>query len=129
SSHLIDEISQLLEHVLLLDAGQLVLDAPAEDLRGLMVTLTGNAEPVERIAAARAVLRRETLGSLASVTVYGALDGSERQRAAELGVEVHAAPLQQLVVHAAQIREAQGTSAPAAWTGTQSASQTFGANR
>src|SRR5699024_6706340 len=85
SSHLIDEISQLLEHVLLLDAGQLVLDAPAEDLRGLMVTLTGNAEPVERIAAARAVLRRETLGSLASVTVYGALDGSERQRAAELG--------------------------------------------
>jgi len=34
STHLIDEVADLLEHVVMLDRGRVVLDAPADDVRG-----------------------------------------------------------------------------------------------
>lgn len=111
SSHLVDEISGLLEHVLLLDAGQVVLDAPSDDLRGTVTTLLGSAEHVEQLVGMRTVLRRESLGSLTSATVYGRLGEAGYQLAAGLGVEVQPAPLQQLVVHAAAIRRARSGTA------------------
>jgi ABC-2 type transport system ATP-binding protein len=112
SSHLVDEIAKLLDHVLLLDHGQVVVDAPAEELRGHAVTLTGRADAVERLAAPFTVLRRESLGSLATLTVYGELDADLRSRAAQSSVEVTPASLQQLVVNAAALRAATFPPAP-----------------
>jgi ABC-2 type transport system ATP-binding protein len=106
SSHLVDEIAKLLDHVLLLDHGRLVVDSPAEELRGHAVTLTGRADAVERLAEPFTVLRRESLGLLAAVTVYGELDADLRSRAAQSSVEVTPASLQQLVVNAAALRAA-----------------------
>lgn len=100
SSHLVDEIAKLLDHVLLLDRGRLVLDAPADDLRGRTVTLTGRAEEVDELARPFRVLRREALGSLATATVYGDLDPGLGRRAAQVSVELTPASLQQLVVNA-----------------------------
>ena len=37
STHLIDEVSNLLEHVLVIDNGKLIIDEDAEDLRGKSV--------------------------------------------------------------------------------------------
>jgi ABC-2 type transport system ATP-binding protein len=106
SSHLVDEIAKLLDHVLLLDHGQLVVDSPAEELRGHAVTLTGRAVAVEQLAEPFTVLRRESMGSLAALTVYGELDADLRSRAAQASVEVTPASLQQLVVNAAALRAA-----------------------
>ena len=53
STHLIDEVGDLIEHVLLLDRGRLVLDEDAEELRGQVVTATGPAEAVDGFAAGR----------------------------------------------------------------------------
>ena len=38
STHLIDEMADLLEHVVILDRGRVVVDAPADDVRGTAVT-------------------------------------------------------------------------------------------
>ena len=41
STHLIDEVSNLLEHVLVIDNGTIIIDEDAEDLRGSATTVVG----------------------------------------------------------------------------------------
>ncbi|MFJ4027683.1 ABC transporter ATP-binding protein [Paenarthrobacter sp. NPDC089989] len=98
SSHLIDEVANLLEHVVVIDRGRIIMDADAEDIRGSAVTVSGSADKVDSFLAGRRILHRETLGSLASVTVDEALDARERAAAQELGLELAPVSLQQLVV-------------------------------
>lgn len=98
STHLIDEVADLLEHVMLLDRGQLVMHAPADEVRGSAATVNGPAAEVERFVTGRRVLQRQTIGSRASVTVAGTLSDSDRARARELRVSVQPLSLQQLMV-------------------------------
>ena len=98
SSHLIDEVANLLEHVVVIDRGRIIMDADAEEIRGSAVTVSGSAETVDSVLSGRKVLHRETLGSLASVTVDEVLDHRERTEARELGLELSPVSLQQLVV-------------------------------
>mgnify|MGYP000194452936 FL=1 len=98
SSHLIDEVANLLEHVLLIDHGRIILDDDAENIRGSAATVTGEETKVAEFTAGRKVLHRERLGSLASVTVEARLGSADRARAADLGLELSPVSLQQLVV-------------------------------
>ena len=98
SSHLIDEVANLLEHVVLIDRGRIVMDDDAEAIRGTAFTVSGSAAAVRSFAAGREVLHRESLGSLASWTIDGRLSDAERIQAAELAVELAPVSLQQLVV-------------------------------
>jgi ABC-2 type transport system ATP-binding protein len=104
STHLIDEVSRLLEHILLIDQGRLILDEEAEALRGRAFAVVGPAATVDTFMASKDVLVREPLGGLVSATVMGTAD--DRKRAQALGLEVVPVSLQQLIVHL--------TSAPAA---------------
>ncbi|WP_029430158.1 ABC transporter ATP-binding protein [Blastococcus sp. URHD0036] len=95
STHLIEEISDLLEHVVLVDRGRVVVDADAETLRSSAVTVSGPSDQVDAATRNYEVLHRQTLAghSRALVrTVPGVdvlMDG---------GVTVEPVPLQQLVV-------------------------------
>lgn len=95
STHLIDEVSDLIEHVLLIERGRLVLDESAESLRGQVVTLTGPAPAVDALTANVDELHRDRLGGLTRATVRGAVPAA---RAREAGVQVEPVSLQQLVV-------------------------------
>ena len=97
STHLIDEVSDLLEHVLLIDDGRLIVDQAADDLRGSATTVVGGREAVAAFIGTREVLHRDGLGGLASVTV-ARLSDSERQAARAAGLELGGVSLQQLVV-------------------------------
>jgi len=99
STHLIDEVADLLERVLLIDRGQLVIDSPADDLRGTAMTVTGPAKHVDRLVGSREVLNREDLGAYARLSVAGTFDESEQAEAKRLGLSMEAVSLQQLVVH------------------------------
>jgi len=97
STHLIDEVSELLEHVLVIDDGRLLVDSPADDLRGSASTVVGRRDAVDAFVAGREVLHRDGIGGLASVTVAG-LDDTERAAARAAGLELGKVSLQQLVV-------------------------------
>ena len=97
STHLIDEASQLLDSVLVIDDGKLIIDANAEDLRGSAVTLVGKHSAVQAFAADRDVLSWDVLGGIASVTLTG-MTGADRAAAAAAGLEVAPVSLQQLIV-------------------------------
>jgi ABC-2 type transport system ATP-binding protein len=79
STHLIDEVADLLEHVVVLDRGRVALDAPADEVRSAAMTVSGPATVVEEFVAGRAVWHRQRLGSRASVTVAGPLDVADEK--------------------------------------------------
>lgn len=99
STHLIDEVANLLEHVILIDQGHILFDRDADELRGSATTVAGPRASVESFVADRPVIGREGLGGLASVTVDGRLDQRDRIQAAELGLELAPVSLQQLIIH------------------------------
>ncbi|HEY7123927.1 MAG TPA: ABC transporter ATP-binding protein [Ktedonobacterales bacterium] len=99
STHLIDEVSRLLEHVLVIDQGRLILDVDADSLRGRAFTVIGAASQVESYMEGKALLNREPLGSLVSATVMGNGDAGDRKQAEALGLELAPVSLQKLIVH------------------------------
>ena len=111
STHLIDEVADLLEHVVMLDRGRVVLDRPANDVRGTAMTVSGPATAVEEFVAGRAIWHRQRLGSRASVTVPGPLDFGAHARARALHLSVEHLSLQQLLLHASGISADEKVSA------------------
>jgi len=104
STHLIDEVSNLLEHVLVIDEGSIIVDQDAESLRGSATTVVGTRTAVDAFVEGRDVLHRDHLGGLASVTI-GRLDATERREAAEAGLELSPVSLQQLIVQKTQVSQ------------------------
>lgn len=70
STHLIDEMEQLLERVVVLDKGSVREDAHIDDLRGKAIRVSGAVDAVDRVIAGAEVLRRHAIGGkLASAVV------------------------------------------------------------
>jgi ABC-2 type transport system ATP-binding protein len=101
STHLIDEVADLLEHVVMLDHGRVVVDAPADDVRGTAMTVSGPATAVEEFVAGRPIWHWQRLGARASVALAGPLDVAAQARARALHLSLEPLSLQQLLVHAA----------------------------
>ncbi|RKP53888.1 ABC transporter ATP-binding protein [Cohnella endophytica] len=99
STHLIDEVSQMLEHVLVIDKGKIIIDEEADALRGRASTIIGTASKVDTFTAGKDVINREPFGGLASVTLLGELSAQEHRQAAEIGLEIAPVSLQQMIVH------------------------------
>ncbi|MCG7417829.1 ABC transporter ATP-binding protein [Microbacterium sp. ACRRU] len=97
STHLIDEMEPLLEHVVIVDEGRLVRSAAADDLRGSAVTLSGLTTAVEDLARGLRVLQRRTIGGLTSVVLETHADEDLRARVARAGAQLTPATLQDLV--------------------------------
>lgn len=97
STHLIDEASNLLERVIVIDQGRKVMDADVEEARASAFTVSGPAAAVEAASRGRKILRRQTLGGLVSATLEGQPDGDTRALANERGLELGPVTLQSLV--------------------------------
>jgi ABC-2 type transport system ATP-binding protein len=101
STHLIDEAAGLLERVVVLDRGQVVLDTPADELRGAATSVSGPAIAVTEFTAGRTVWDRRRIGAQESAVVAGVLDDADHARARALRLHLEPLTLQQVVVHAA----------------------------
>ena len=110
SSHLIDEVSHLIERVLVIDEGRILMDESTDDVRDRAANIVGDAAAVDAFAAGREVIHRESLGRVASVTVLGALTDDDRRRLVEADLEVAPVSLQQLIVRLTQ--HASSTASP-----------------
>jgi ABC-2 type transport system ATP-binding protein len=101
STHLIDEAADLLEQVVIIDHGRIVLDAPADDVRGSATTVSGPVAAVEEFVAGRHTWDRRRIASQEAVVVAGTLDDGDWARARELHLNLESLSLQQVMVHAA----------------------------
>lgn len=112
STHLIDEAAALFEGVIVIDRGRVVLDAPADLLRGIATRVSGPCLAVYALAGSRPVWERRRLGSQASVVMIGPLSAQDREQARSSGLDLTPLSLQQIVVQAAGgvLATATGTS-------------------
>lgn len=118
SSHLIDEVSNLIEKIIVIDGGRILLDEDTDAVRGRASTIVGDAARVEAWAAGREIIHREQLGRVASITVLGHLTADDRAAIAAADLDVATVSLQQLIVrltqNAGKQDAAQQNAAPAA---------------
>jgi ABC-2 type transport system ATP-binding protein len=101
STHLIDEAADLLEQVVMIDHGRIVLNAPADDVRGSAMNVSGQIAAVEEFVAGRRTWDRRRIASQESVIVAGTIDDGDCVRARELHLNLESLSLQQVMVHAA----------------------------
>lgn len=97
STHLVDEAENLFDRVVVLDQGAVVLDRERDQTHELAFMLSGAARAVEQVIAGRTVIAMQAVGGLRSATIEGPVDEDTRSFARELGVEVAAASLHDLV--------------------------------
>lgn len=102
SSHLIDEVSSLIEKVIVIDAGRILLNEDTDAVRGRASTVVGDAAKVEAWVADREVIHRESLGRVASVTILGHLTDGDRAAIAAADLDLAPVSLQQLIVRLTQ---------------------------
>ena len=98
SSHLIDEIQRLLEHVVILDEGRVLLADDADTLRSRGATVTGPADAVDAFVEGRRAIGRRSLGRTAQVTLYDTLTPDDAATAHAAGLELGGIDLQDLFV-------------------------------
>jgi ABC-2 type transport system ATP-binding protein len=97
STHLIDEMDNLLERVVVLDRGRVVRDSTVEDAQQAAYLASGPADAVERVVVGGRVLRTHRVGGLISLTVEGPLTPELAEAASASGVQLQRATLQDLV--------------------------------
>lgn len=102
SSHLIDEVSSLIEKVLVIDRGRIIMDEDTDAVRDRAATVVGDSAAVDAFVAGREVIHRESLGRVSQVTILGALTPADRARIEEAGLDLIPVSLQQLIVRTTQ---------------------------
>lgn len=111
STHLIEESQRLFERVVIVDKGQVVVDAQRDETQDLAFVVSGTGDAVDRLVAGLTLLRSQTIGGLKSVTVRGVVDDSIRKHAASAGVHVATASLQDLVAAFGEYEPGESASA------------------
>ncbi|OZE31177.1 ABC transporter ATP-binding protein [Rhodococcus sp. 05-2254-6] len=106
STHLIDEVSDLIEHVILIDKGRIVLDDESDTLRESAFEITGPAPAVDAFTAAHRTLHRSALGPSVRTTIDARLTAQQRSDGRAAGLTIEAVPLQQLIIERTTAEEA-----------------------
>lgn len=100
ASHLIGELENIIEDVVLIQEGRCIQNSSVEELRSRLLSLVGPVAEVEQLASGRSVVSRQELGPTAQVT----LDVADAPLAPSLlaqcpGVQSAPVPLQDAVIH------------------------------
>ncbi|GGQ37980.1 ABC transporter ATP-binding protein [Couchioplanes azureus] len=99
STHLIQEVADLFEEVVIVDRGRLVVQEDTDTFRSRGVAVTGPAAAVQAFSSGRTVLSEQSLGGVRQVTLYGALSDGDQRHAATAGLSLAPVGVQDLFVH------------------------------
>jgi ABC-2 type transport system ATP-binding protein len=99
STHLIDEVSQLLETILLIDEGKLLLHDDIETIIQRVYAVSGQVSDVNNYVQGKEILHQEQLGSLQSTTIYNEQGSDNKQEIEALGLTYQRLSLQQVITY------------------------------
>lgn len=93
STHLVEEVSSLLEDVIIIRNGSIIYNGAKDDLLALGYTISGSAKIIDDFTQDKEVLGTDTIGNLKSAYIKGSLPASTPQ-----GTEVSKMDLQKLFI-------------------------------
>lgn len=99
STHLIDEVADVLEEAVIIKEGRIIVQQPVERLLQSAYTVSGEEGKVDEFVRGRNVIHQESLGRFKSAAIYEPCSDSDRAAAGALGLDVTAAPLQKLFIY------------------------------
>jgi ABC-2 type transport system ATP-binding protein len=98
ATHLIDEVAELLEQVVILKNGELILAEPVESVLQLAYSVSGDSVSVDKYTQGKKVIREEKIGKYKVATIYQERDHNHKSQVTELGLEVTPARLQEVFI-------------------------------
>lgn len=105
STHLIEEIANLIEHVFVLDNHHIVVNGEVSDILAKAYLISGPQTDVQQYTDGLNVIGEDHLGSITAEYVYGALDNN---RPIPDTVQIEHLDLQKLFVSLTNTKEASG---------------------
>lgn len=99
STHYIQEMEGLFAEAIVLDKGRLLAHESCDTLRERGVTVTGEADEVNRFVGGQKVVSERSLGKLKEAVIFETLDEQRRAEAQQLGLELTAVGLQDLFIY------------------------------
>jgi ABC-2 type transport system ATP-binding protein len=99
ATHLIDEVAEVLERVIILKDGELILDKPVESVLELAYSVSGDGASVDQYTQGKNIIHEETIGKFKVATVYQKRENGDRARIQELGLEIIPARLQEVFIN------------------------------
>jgi len=98
STHLIDEIAEVLEEIIIIKDGEIILSEPVDKVLLLGYKVSGDCTKVDKFALHKNVIREETMGRFKAATVYQNLDNVDKESIELLGLEIATVKLQELII-------------------------------
>jgi ABC-2 type transport system ATP-binding protein len=102
STHLIDEVSNLFEEVILVNDGQLLFHKEAEEMKELSIQVSGKKEIVDQFTTGNQVVYETSIAGNKSAILFGKKYNLSEARA--LGLEAERCNIQQLMVHLTEVK-------------------------
>jgi ABC-2 type transport system ATP-binding protein len=85
STHLIEEISQIIEEIIIIDHGKIIFNESCEELLQRGYTVSGPINIVDRLVAGLNQIGSDQLGGLKTVTILGEQNFSDLPKGIEIG--------------------------------------------
>ncbi|MFZ5354556.1 MAG: ATP-binding cassette domain-containing protein [Bacillota bacterium] len=99
STHIIDEIADMLERVIIIKDKKVLIDESVEKILEAAYCVSGAAENVDKYIEGRKCINIEQLGSFKAATIIGETTDKDKSSAEELTLEFSKVKLQKLFIH------------------------------
>lgn len=93
ASHVIDELENILEEIVILKNGQVLLQESLLDFKEKSLLCRGREEEV-KLLEGKNIIHRESMGVLQALAIYDNLTSQEKEELRAVGVEISKIPLQ-----------------------------------
>ncbi|MBU5438835.1 ABC transporter ATP-binding protein [Tissierella sp. MSJ-40] len=99
STHLIDEVSNLFEEIILLTEGKLMLKEDVHSLMEKAYFLNGREDNMKKVIEGKKVIHKEGFGATTILGIFDSLTREEVKMLKDNNVEVSSMPLQKLFIY------------------------------
>jgi len=99
STHIIEEISDILERVIIIKDKSIAVDDSVENLLERAYSIAGATSKVDEFIKDKNPINTEVLGSFKSATILGELTAKDRERINSFELEINKVELQKLFIH------------------------------
>lgn len=99
STHIIEEVSEILEKVIIIKDGKILGDKEVEGLLGEAYIVSGASEKIQKYIEDKRCVNIESIAGFKAATIIGKLNESNKEKISQLGLETSKVELQKLFIH------------------------------